>query len=106
MSNTQDTASKHVVGKNCYKAFRASRGLPASVVPDLVDGEGKVTKDGIKEIKLFAVHLVSNPDRTISKWHVGINYMQEEVNRQVDKHDMPCQKGYMRSIMSIKKNAR
>ena len=103
MSNTQETASKCIVGKNYCKAFRASRGLPASVVPDLVDGEGKVTKDGIKETKLFAVNLHSNPDRTVSKWHVGINCMQEELNRQVDKHDMPCQKGHMRSIMSIKK---
>ena len=103
MSNTQVTASKYIVGKNYYKAFRASRGLPASVVPELVDGEGKVTKDGIKEIKLFAACLFSNPHRTISKWHVGINHMQEEANIQVDKHDMPCQKGYMRSIMTIKK---
>ena len=79
--------------------------LPASVVPDLVDREGKVTKDGIKEIKMFAMHLHLNPDCTVSKWHVGINYMQEELNCQVDKYDIPYQKGYIHSIMSIK-NAR
>ena len=62
-------------------------GLPTSVLPGLVDGEGKETKDGIKEIKLFAVYLFSNPDRTISKWYVGINHMQEQVNRQVDERE-------------------
>ena len=67
MSNTQATASKYIVGKNYYKAFHVSRGLRASVVPDLVDGESKVAKDGIKEIKLFTMHLHSNPCRTISK---------------------------------------
>ena len=77
--------------------------LLASAVPDLVDGKGKVTKDDIKEIKLFATHLYSNPDCTISKWHIEINYIQEELNHQVNKYDMPCQKEYIRSIMSIKK---
>ena len=72
-------------------------------MPTLVDDEGKVIKDGIKQIKLFAVHLYSQPDRVISKWDQGIHFMQEEVNRQVDAHGMPCTKGCMRSIMSMKK---
>ena len=77
----QATALKCIVSKNYYKVFHVSQDLLASVVPDLVDGESKVIKDSIKEIKLFAMHLHSNSDRTVSKWHIGINYMQEELNR-------------------------
>ena len=49
------------------------------------------------------MHLYSNSNRTVSKWHIEINYIQEELNRQILKYDILCQKGYIRSIMSIKK---
>ena len=105
MSNTQEKHQNVFWGETTTKLFVSHGGLPVSVAPGLVDGEGKVTKYCIKEIKLFAVCLFSNPDRTVSKWHFGINHTQEEVDRRVDEHDMPCQKSYTRSIMSIK-NAR
>ena len=68
----------------------------------LVDDEGKVKKYGIKEIKLFAAHLCSQPDHTISKWHAETNFMQEEANLQVEAHYMPCPKGWAHIIMSMK----
>ena len=72
-------------------------------MPTLVGDEGKVTNDGIKEIKLFAVCLNSQPNRTLRKWDQRINFVQEEVNRQMYAHEMPCTKGCMCSVMSMKK---
>ena len=72
-------------------------------MPTLVNDSGKVIKYRIKEIKFFVVHLHSQLDHTIIKWDQGINFMQEELNSQIDAHDVLYTKGHIQIIMSMKK---
>ena len=94
--------NKYEGGRSRYRQHRVDLGLNPTVLPKLLDDDGNVTKDGISHIKSFAECIHSMPDRTTSKWHAGINCMQEELNRQVFLHDLPAKKGFMLGLHSIK----